>query len=86
VTTPPPRQGGVGGVGGAGRAAATHPPTGGGLTSLSGDFSKLFTDLKDGASRAPSLPPRYPLQRLHSMALDDMEIQRHFSLLRAQGS
>jgi hypothetical protein len=58
------------------------PPTGGGLTSLSGHFSKLFTDLKDGASRAPSLPPRYPLQRLHSMALDNMEIQQHFSLLR----
>ena len=30
--------------------APTPPSTGGGLASLGSDFSKLFTDLKDGAS------------------------------------
>jgi hypothetical protein len=32
-----------------GGGATVPPPLGGGLASLGGDFSKLFTDLKDGA-------------------------------------
>jgi hypothetical protein len=35
---------------GGGTNPSGPPPGGGGLASLGGDFSKLFTDLKDGAS------------------------------------
>jgi hypothetical protein len=46
---PPPLAPGGGGTGGGG-GGVVPPPLGGRRASLGSDFSKLFTDLKDGAS------------------------------------